>query len=443
MALPSQTERQSEIGRSYVYGQRTAAANGARTVLIVAAVLVLAAGTIWGTLTVINRRSTTGTLPGPETKSINPRQVSLGAISPETDKGAKPSTPDSPSPRIAPAGGTAPTSLKTDAPIMPPPGSPTTVIPSASTTDASRRPAPVDVTRKDLTPNPAPTPTTSGSGTDSANPSSPSQTANLTPTDSTSDVIRQIQAADQRLAAGDLLQARVLLNKALRNPNAVRDDQDRIRQKLTSINADVLFGAKVFSGDPMAEEYTVKSGDNLIRIARNRELAIDWRLLERINSTKSGSLRIGQKLKLIRGPFHAIVHKGDYRLDLFQGSPDDPDSWIYIRSFKVGLGTGNSTPVGSFVIKPKSKLVNPYWVNPQTGQKFAADDPKNPIGEFWMGIEGVGDSKAVTGYGLHGTIDPDSIGKQQSMGCVRLGDEDIKLLYEMLAEQFSVVKIVP
>ena len=252
-----------------------------------------------------------------------------------------------------------------------------------------------------------------------------------------------IQAADQRIAAGDLPQARNLLSKALRNPNTVREDQDRIREKLTTINATLLFSPKIAPGDTMAEEYVVKSGDNLIKITRNRELAVDWRLLERINGVKGNSLKVGQKLKLVRGPFHAIVHKGDYRLDLFQGSPDDPDSWVFIRSFKVGLGTGNSTPVGNFVIKPKSKLINPPWVNPQTGQKFAADDPKNPIGEYWMGIEGVGESKAITGYGLHGTVEPDSIGQQKSMGCVRLGDEDVKLLYEMLVEQFSVVKIVP
>ncbi|MFN9974561.1 MAG: L,D-transpeptidase, partial [Phycisphaerae bacterium] len=147
--------------------------------------------------------------------------------------------------------------------------------------------------------------------------------------------------------------------------------------------------------------------------------------------------------KLVRGPFHAVVSKGDYRLDLFHGSPDDPQSWTYIRSFKVGLGTGNSTPLGNFVVRPRSKLVNPPWVNPQTGQKFGANDPQNPIGEYWLGLEGIGESKTITGYGIHGTIEPDSIGQQKSMGCVRLGDDDVKMIYELLVEQVSVVKIVP
>jgi len=473
MALPSQTERQTEIGRSYVYSQRTAAANGTRLALMIAVGLIVVAGAVWGIVTVVNRRSATSTLPATDGKAEvartaapaksgstpTPAPIPSSTHAPTSISLASstPSTPvESTQPRLAPAGGSNPSTIRTDAPIAPPTGTPTTTTPTISpaitptapattpstaatptstpASDPSGRPGAVDVTRKDLTP---------GSNTPNTAPTNPGQSTSLSPTGSTSEVTQQIQAAEQRQAAGDLLQARILFNKALHNANAVRDDQDRIRTKMAALNADLLFSPKVFAGDPMAETYVVKSGDNLIKIARNREIAVDWRLVERINGVKGNALKVGQKLKLVRGPFHAIVHKGDYRLDLFQGSPDDPESWMYIRSFKVGLGTGNSTPLGSFVVKPKSKLVNPHWVNPQTGQKFDANDPKNPIGEYWMGIEGVGDSKTVTGYGLHGTIEPDSIGQQKSMGCVRLGDEDIKLLYEMLVEQISDVKIVP
>lgn len=462
MALPSQTERQTEIGRSYVYSQRSATANGARTVLLVAAGLAVAAGSIWGVAAIVNRRSATSTLPSTDGKAEVARSEAPAkpapapAHSPTSISLASATPADSTSPKLSPAGVSNPTPLRTDAPIMPPTGSATTTTPSVTptvpsgtqaptstpTSDPSGRPGAVDVTRKDLTPGSNVPATATNTPTSPTSPTAPGQSTSLTPTGSTSEVMQQIQAAEQRAAAGELLQARALFNKALHNPNAVRDDQEKIRQRMAALNADLLFSPKVFPGDSMAETYVVKSGDNLIKITRNRELAVDWRLIERINGVKGNSLKVGQKLKLVRGPFHAIVHKGDYRLDLFQGSPDDPESWMFIRSFKVGLGTGNSTPLGSFVVKPKSKLVNPHWVNPQTGQKFHADDPKNPIGEYWMGIEGVGDSKTITGYGLHGTIEPDSIGQQKSMGCVRLGDEDIKLLYEMLVEQISDVKVV-
>ena len=55
----------------------------------------------------------------------------------------------------------------------------------------------------------------------------------------------------------------------------------------------------------------------------------------------------------------------------------------------------------------------------------------------------MGEAAALEGYGIHGTIDPGSIGKSMSMGCVRLGDADVALVYELLGEGSSVVHIVP
>jgi lipoprotein-anchoring transpeptidase ErfK/SrfK len=62
------------------------------------------------------------------------------------------------------------------------------------------------------------------------------------------------------------------------------------------------------------------------------------------------------------------------------------------------------------------------------------------LGKFWIGLAGT-DGQAIgqTSYGIHGTIDPDSIGKMASMGCIRLRNEDIALVYEMLVEGKSTV----
>src|SRR5690606_20220819 len=117
--------------------------------------------------------------------------------------------------------------------------------------------------------------------------------------------------------------------------------------------------------------------------------------------------------------------------------------WMYITSRRVGLGEDSGTPTGVFRVRRDSKLVNPYWTNPRTGEQFDADDPKNPIGEHWIGLEGLADAAAFAGYGMHGTTDPESIGDQRSMGCVRMLPDDVALVYEMLAEQISYVHIVP
>jgi LysM repeat protein len=252
-----------------------------------------------------------------------------------------------------------------------------------------------------------------------------------------------IDEGDRKLAGGDPVGARGAYNKALHDRRTVRADEDVLRAKIAQINEELVFSNKVYKNDPVAVEYTVAGGDNPSKIAHKQDLTTEPSLIQRINKIDPRKLQVGQKLKLLRGPFHAVVHKDAYRLDLYFGSPDDQAEWMYIKSFRVGLGSDNGTPTGTFVVKSNSKLVNPHWTNPRTGERFDADDPKNPIGERWIGIEGVGASTVHTGYGLHGTIDPESIGQQKSMGCVRLGSEDVALLYDMLIDKISVVKIEP
>ena len=102
------------------------------------------------------------------------------------------------------------------------------------------------------------------------------------------------------------------------------------------------------------------------------------------------------------------------------------------------------TPLGAFTVKDGSKMINPPWTNPHTGEKFGPKDPKNPIGLRWVGLQGLDEkTKGFNGYGIHATIVPESIGKEMSMGCVRMNEEDVEVVYDMLMGRVSVVKIVP
>lgn len=252
-----------------------------------------------------------------------------------------------------------------------------------------------------------------------------------------------IDGAQRELSKNNKIGARALLDTALRSRSTPDDVRADARRMITEINDDLIFSPLLHPEETLTESYKVKSGDSLSKIAHDLGLATDWRLIQRVNRISNPSrIRAGQTLKVVPGPFHAVVHKGDYRLDLYAGSPDEPREWKFIRSFTVGLGEDDSTPTGDFVIRKDSKLVNPHWVNPRTGERFSADDPNNPIGERWLGLEGIGEYAALSAYGIHGTIDPDSIGQQRSMGCVRLGAADVELVYELLSENVSRVTIV-
>ncbi len=247
-----------------------------------------------------------------------------------------------------------------------------------------------------------------------------------------------IAEAIAKQTAGDLLGARSLLNSALLSHSLSVADTDAVKKQLADINQIVVFSPKQFPKDPLGGVYTVKSGDRLASIGNAHSVPFEL-LLSLNRMTDARKLRYGQSLKVINGPFHAVVTKSKFTLDLYLGSPGGADS-TYITTFAVGLGTDNSTPTGTWTIK--NKVIHPAYFPPEghPGPTLLPDDPKNPLGPCWMGLEGT-DGQAVgqQSYGIHGTIDPSSIGKQSSMGCIRMKNEDAQSVYKMLMQSKSTV----
>lgn len=330
-------------------------------------------------------------------------------------------------------------------------------IPSESPLAGSTTPAPsASPTRPTNTPASTPTSTPSGNtllplpaGTPAGNAAEASGLP--------ADLAQAMAAADRANADRKPVEARTQLNKVLLDPRTPSNDRAGIRQYMAQLNQDVVFSPTVFASDAIAAKYTVVSGDNLVKIARKEATVTEPSLIARVNKLSNpNALQIGQSLKVVKGPFHAVVSKSGYRMDIYSGAAPSPSSlgaanlpegaepgWTYICSFPVGLGEKGATPIANFSVKD-NKLVNPTWANPRTGEKFAAEDPKNPIGERWIGLAGLDErSKGFAGYGIHGTIQPESIGTEMSMGCVRMRHEDVEIVYDLLMPKVSIVKIVP
>ena len=132
------------------------------------------------------------------------------------------------------------------------------------------------------------------------------------------------------------------------------------------------------------------------------------------------------------------IYKSKFRMDVYLQD-------LYIRSFRVALGSENGTPEG--VWRVKNRLENPTYYPPASATDkriIAPDDPNNPLGKRWIGLEGIeGACVGHEGFGIHGTIEPDSIGKAVSLGCVRMHNEDVALLYKLLQPGKSQVTILP
>jgi lipoprotein-anchoring transpeptidase ErfK/SrfK len=240
--------------------------------------------------------------------------------------------------------------------------------------------------------------------------------------------------------ANNLTEARSTLTAALLGNRLTPAEVVQAKGVLQDLSERMIFSPEVVPGDTFAMEYIVRDGDTLSRLVQKMNLQVDWRFIQRINEIpKASMIRVGQNLKLVTGPFHAVIDKAGYRMDLFMG---EAENRVFVASVPVGLGEYNSTPVGRFRVRRNSKLVNPTWINPRTRQSYAADDPENPIGERWIGLVGTEErTKDLTGLGIHGTIELESIGRDASMGCVRLRPDDVELVYEMLVEGVSTVEI--
>ncbi|WP_375471625.1 L,D-transpeptidase [uncultured Nostoc sp.] len=102
-------------------------------------------------------------------------------------------------------------------------------------------------------------------------------------------------------------------------------------------------------------------------------------------------------------------------------------------SYPVAVGKpGWETPIGKF--KVIEMLKNPDWTHPQTG-KLVLPGVNNPLGERWIAFWNVG-RKYI---GFHGTPDRTSVGQAASHGCVRMYNEDVRELYEMVKLSTTVI----
>jgi lipoprotein-anchoring transpeptidase ErfK/SrfK len=240
--------------------------------------------------------------------------------------------------------------------------------------------------------------------------------------------------------AGDLVGARELINAALLSGQLSESDSDAAREMITEMSQKLVFSGKHFEGDSLTDKYQIMSGDRLSRIADRH--GTTWELLCKVNELSDPKrIRAGQYIKIINGPFFAVVNKSKFRLDVYLGNAGGPGS-TFVMSLPVGLGKDNSTPTGMWMVQSGNKVHPATYYSPRGEGVIAADDPRNPLGGYWMGISGL-DGQAVgkTSYGIHGTIDPDSIGKQASLGCIRLRHDDIAFLYDLLVEGKSKVMV--
>jgi len=231
-----------------------------------------------------------------------------------------------------------------------------------------------------------------------------------------------------------ILEARKTLNEALWLPLS-GEQQKLVKEQLSALADKWLFSRTVVKDDPLCGTYLVKPGDNLISIGAKYNVPPEI-LMQINNIPRPEALAADATIKVINGPFHAKVKRSTFTLDLYLQS-------TFVKSFRVGLGKpGNETPTGIWLAKVGGKLIEPDWVDPDTGKKYTAKDPDYPLGSRWVALDGIeGNAKGRTGFAIHGTKKPEEIGVAASRGCIRMYNGDVINVYNLMMPGYSRVVV--
>jgi lipoprotein-anchoring transpeptidase ErfK/SrfK len=206
------------------------------------------------------------------------------------------------------------------------------------------------------------------------------------------------------------------------------------------VEAFVRRTAREVSVDPRNAAIEVGGSGSLAFQQAKPGSALDARKAERL---LAGALDDGSST--VRFPVHAVkpeitpqtmlptivVHVDTNRLDLYEG-------FQLTHSWDVATAKpGWTTPVGEWSLYQKRE--NPTWYNPAL-DSWGADlpavvpgGPGNPMGTRALYITAPGLIR------IHGTTSPDSIGRYASHGCIRMHNEQVEELFDLVPVGTKVI----
>ena len=185
------------------------------------------------------------------------------------------------------------------------------------------------------------------------------------------------------------------------------------RQQLTDL-LDQVAGTVVYSTQHWLEPaYVVRPGDRIEDIAQKYN--VPWTILANINGIANPkSLEPGESLKVVRGPFNAIVSLDKGELTLWLAD-------AYAGRFPCGFGREYPAQEGDYRVTEKN--LRPVYRG--SNRVIGGDDPANPFGGFWISLENQ--------IGIHGTNESQYAGRHDLPGSITLGGRDIADVYDMLS----------
>lgn len=141
---------------------------------------------------------------------------------------------------------------------------------------------------------------------------------------------------------------------------------------------------------------------------------------------------------------HLVLDTGDKQARIYESMPkalvvDETDGGVKIEANRALVASFPITPGREEFIRygtweMKNAVPFPYWRYDQqfldTGKRSdealnIPPGPNSPVGVIWMGL-------SVSGIGVHGTSDPETIGRSRSAGCIRMSNWNAARLPDLI-----------
>lgn len=227
------------------------------------------------------------------------------------------------------------------------------------------------------------------------------------------DAAKQMSDAIEK---GKVLQGFDGLTQLYDNPGLSDDERAMLLPLLDNLAREVIYSELHF----MEKPHQVRAGETVESVAKQYEITPE--LLMNLNGLKGAArLKPGTELKVVRGPFHAIISLEKKEIQLVLNG-------YYAGRFRTGIGQVDTIRKDSYAVTGKRK--NP----PYTGSEgtFLPGTRNNPYGSYELTL--------APGLAIHGTNAPETIGTWHDKAPgFNLSDKDIRDLFGILTTDSVVI----
>jgi hypothetical protein len=227
------------------------------------------------------------------------------------------------------------------------------------------------------------------------------------------EVGRLLARSDELRTGGNLVSARMILEKLRLRPEA-EGVRPLIETRIGEINSELVFADKAMPGKL---RHTIERGDLVSRLSRRYGNTQEYIL--RVNAIdRPERIRIGQELWLLDNPiFELMIDKSDRRAVLLLNHR-------FFKVYSVGLGAGDAVPAGGYAVH--SRL----------------EDPERRQGSgFSIALRPLADDAAITALRMRAASNLSDVGRTTATDGILFAPVEMEELYVLLPAGSTVTVV--